>query len=69
MNKARTDEFKAVGFLVVLKVGAHIPVFHPFGYDAKLGVTNHLDPLNGQDVVMLDLSGNQHRFTESPKVA
>ena len=68
MNKARTDEFNAVGFPVMLKVGAHIPVFHPLGYDAKLEIVYHLDTLDGQNVVVIDLLGDQHLLTKPLRV-
>ena len=46
----------------------HIPVFHPFGYDAKPGLISHLDPLDRQDVVIFDLFGNQHFLTKSLQI-
>jgi len=52
--RRRTDELGAVGDLIILEVGVHVPTFHPFGYDAKPEAFNHLDPLNRQDVVMFD---------------
>ena len=56
----RTDKFSTVSDLVILEVGVHIPVFHPFGHDAKLGLIDHLDTLDRQDVVIFDLFRNQH---------
>jgi len=64
----RTDKFSTVGDLVILEVSVHIPVFHPFGYDAKLEPIDHLNSLNRQDVVISDLFGNQHFLTKSLEV-
>ena len=56
----RTDKFSTVSDLVIPEVCLHIPVFHPFGHDAKHGLIDHLDTLDRQDVVIFDLFRNQH---------
>ena len=64
----RTDKFNAVGDLIVLEIGVHIPVFHPFGYNGRLERIGHLDPLDRQDVVVYDLFSDEHLLAESLKV-
>jgi len=60
--RLRTDKLSTVSILVFLKVGTHIPEFHPLGHDAK--PINHLDSLNRHDILVSDIFGNQHLLTK-----
>ena len=66
---SKTDKLSTVGGQIILEKSMHIPVLHPFGHDAKVELfINHLDSRDGQDVVVLDLFGNQHLLTEPLEV-
>jgi len=67
--RSRTDKFGTVSGRVFLKVGTHIPVFHPLRYDAKHGPINYLDSLDRHDVVVFDLFGNQYLLTKFLEVS
>ena len=58
-----------VSSLVFLKVGMHIPMFHPLRYDAKHGPINYSDSLNHHDIVVSDQFGNQHFLTKFLEVS
>ena len=58
-----------VSSLVFLKVGMHIPMFHPLRYDAKHDPINYLDSLNRHNVVVSDLFGNKHLLTKFLEVS
>ena len=67
--RSKTHNLSTIGDLIVLEKGMHIPVFHPFGHDAKVELSiNHLDSRDRQDVVVFDLFGNQHLLTEPLEV-
>lgn len=63
-EEIHADELEAVGNGTVSEVGVHVPVFHPYRYDAELGVAIHLDPFDCQNVGIHDLFGNQHLLTK-----
>ena len=58
-----------VSSLVFLKVGMHIPMFHPLRYDAKHDPINYLDSLDCHNVVVSDLFGNKHLLTKFLEVS
>ena len=63
---SKTHKLCTVGDQIILEEGMHIPVLHPFGHDTKVELfINDLDSRDRQDVVVLDLFGNQHLLTES----
>jgi len=67
--RLRTDQLSMVSGLVFLKVGTHIPMFHPLRYNAKCDPFNYLGSLNCHDIVVSDLFGNQHLLTKSLEVS
>ena len=66
---SKTHKLSTVGDRIILEKSMHIPVFHPFGHDAEVELfINHLNTRDRQDVVILDLFGNQHLLTEPLEV-